>query len=202
MNPYVSFGLAMCLVLALALAGTAYMAIYFNRKSKADLTKAMTPLAEFIDGQLDLDEATVSGRYRGHPAQGKIALLPGGMGRVFHSQIIDGAGGEQWSATISRPKEGDGPATTEIKPEGFMLDPQLWAHINAMIGEPSLAGLWFRCEYDPAAGAITLTRPMRTRRDFPQPEAFSRWLEALANLADTNRTVLKASAGPVNERRS
>jgi hypothetical protein len=84
MSPYVTFALAMCAIVFLALAGTAYMAVYFNRRAKADLQAALAPLADVIAGEIDLDEASVTGRYRGQIAQGLVATLPGGMGRVPH----------------------------------------------------------------------------------------------------------------------
>ena len=46
MNPYLSFGLAMCGVTAISLFFTAYLAVHFNRRAKADLQAALTPLGD------------------------------------------------------------------------------------------------------------------------------------------------------------
>ena len=61
MNPYVSFALAMCAIVFLALFATSYMAVYFNRRAKADLLSALTPLALELNGQVEIDEATAAG---------------------------------------------------------------------------------------------------------------------------------------------
>ena len=55
MNPYLSFSIAMCGVVVIALAGTAYLAAYFNRRSKNDMEAALTPLAQVIDGEMDVE---------------------------------------------------------------------------------------------------------------------------------------------------
>ena len=54
MNPYLSFSIAMCAVGFVALAGTAYLASYFNRRSKNDIELALRPLADFVDGDVDV----------------------------------------------------------------------------------------------------------------------------------------------------
>ncbi|CAN5478167.1 hypothetical protein BH23CHL4_BH23CHL4_03050 [soil metagenome] len=194
MNPYLAFGLAMCAVLFLALAGTSYLAVYFNRKAKEDLEAALTPLAEVIEGEIDLEEASLSGRYRGHLTSAKVSTLPGGMGRVFLISLIDGAGGDPWQWTLTRSKEpGGDPAGAfgdEPGPDG------LWeaagSGLEAMITDPSLIEAWFRVAYDPAAGYVQLTRPMRNRRDIPSAGSFRHLLDALYAIAASNR----AAQGP------
>jgi hypothetical protein len=182
----------MCVVVLLALIGTAYMAVFFNRRAKADLTMALQPLAEVVDGEANVEEAFVSGRFLGHLAEGRVAQLPGGMGRVFHSLVIDGAGGSKWLWTISRAKEPaesddldfDGPDG----PEGTLAS-QLRPAVTELANLASLAGSWFRVEYDPSPGHIRLTRPMKTRRDIPDAGMFRTYLEHLVAIADTNRAV-------------
>ncbi len=189
MSPYVTFGLAMCAICLIALAGTSYLAYYFNRKAKEDLERALSPLAGVLEGAADVEEATVSGRYRGHLSSAQVSMLPGGMGRVFQIRLIDGAGGQKWSWTLSRSREPGGEPTEsfEHQPEG--LEPALRSTLDALIGDPSLAEGWFRLEYDPAPGHVQLTRPMHNRRDIPGVDTFSRFLDDLYDLADANRRV-------------
>ena len=55
----------MCLVILIALFGTGYLAVYFTRRAKADLERLLVPLAASIDGESDIDEAEVKGRFNG-----------------------------------------------------------------------------------------------------------------------------------------
>src|SRR5215216_7284635 len=87
----------MCVIVLLSLIATAYMAMYFNKRAKADLQQAMAPLAEVIEGEIDLEEAVVRGRFGGHIAEGRMATSIIGAGRVFHTTIIDSAGGSKWA---------------------------------------------------------------------------------------------------------
>jgi hypothetical protein len=188
-NPYLAFGLAMCVILFLALAGTSYLAVYFNRKAKEDLEVALTPLAEVVEGEIDLDEASLSGRYKGHITSARVSTLPGGMGRVFLVSLIDGAGGDPWQWTLTRSKD-----ASEAPSGSFDAQPAgLWEvagpHLTAMIDDPSLAEIWFRVAYDPAAGHVQLTRPMRNRRDIPSVATFERLLDSLYEIAAANRAV-------------
>ena len=179
----------MCAILFLALAGTSYLAVYFNRKAKEDLEAALIPLAEVVEGTIDLDEASLSGRYRGHLTSANVSTLPGGMGRVFLISLIDGAGGNPWQWTMTRSKDPGG------KPVGaFDAEPAgLWdaaeSAMEPMIKDPALVEAWFRVSYDPTAGHVQLTRPMRNRRDIPAAEAFRRLLDALFAIASANRAV-------------
>lgn len=181
----------MCVVVLLALIGTAYMAVFFNRRAKADLTVALQPLAETVNGEANIDDAYVTGRTLGHLAEGRVAQMPGGMGRVFHSLVIDGAGGDRWLWTISRAKDAtetdqfdfEGPGGPDGDLAG-MLRPK----VVELAAQGSLLGAWFKVEYDPAAGHVRLTKPMKTRRDIPDAGAFRGYLEALVVLADINRT--------------
>jgi hypothetical protein len=196
MSPYVSFALAMCAIVFLALAGTAYMAVYFNRRAKADLRAALEPLAEVISGESDLDEASVTGRYRDHIAQGSVSTLPGGMGRVFHTSLIDGAGGGRWQSTLTRSKEPGVAPKIEAENIPTGLAAELEAMMTMLQNDPALADVWFRLEYDPEPGHIRLTRPMKTRRDIPSGESFQRFYETLVVLADANRAAQGPESGP------
>ena len=179
----------MCVILILALAGTSYLAVYFNRKAKEDLEAALTPLAEVIEGEIDLDEATISGRYNSHLTSAKVATLPGGMGRVFLISLIDGAGGDPWQWTLTRSKEAGVPPTGSFDVEPMGLSEVAGSELQTMIDDPSLAEAWFRLAYDPAAGHVQLTRPMRNRRDIPSVETFRRLLDSLYGIAGSNRAV-------------
>ncbi len=77
MNPYVSFSIAMCLVVLLSLGATAYLAVMFNRRGKVDLGEALAPLAELIEGEVDLEDT------RTNPTMGT-----GAPSRSIHSGQI------------------------------------------------------------------------------------------------------------------
>jgi hypothetical protein len=188
-NPYVSFGLAMCIIIVLALAGTAYMAVYFNRRAKADLAAALGPLAEIIGGTADVEEARVTGRYRGHIAEGRVRQTPGGMGRVFQALVIDGAGGSTWTWTMTRSREPGGKDSATFEGASQELQDRLASVLQELAAHPSLAQTWLKVEYDPAPGHIMLTKPMRTRRDLPSADSFRAYLDALVAIADANRAV-------------
>ncbi|HEY8447717.1 MAG TPA: hypothetical protein VIL01_11495 [Thermomicrobiales bacterium] len=189
MNPYVSFGLAMCVIVLISLAATAYMAVYFNRRAKADMAAALAPLAEVVGGEADVEEARVSGRFAGHIAEGRVRQTAGGMGRVFQAFVIDGAGGSRWTWTMSRSKDPGGPDSPVFEGASPELQARLEGDLKALAAHPTLAHAWLKVEYDPAPGHILLTRPMRTRRDLPSASAFSDYLKALVAIADGNRAV-------------
>ena len=189
MNPYLSVSIAMCVIVLLALAGTAYMAVFFNRRAKADLEAALVPLSEVIGGETNVEEAFVNGRFSGHIAEGRVAQLAGGMGRVFHTSVIDGAGGGKWTWTVSRSKESGGPDTFDYEGPVGDVRTRLLPAVQVVAAEPSLAGGWLRVEYDPGPGHVRLTKSMRTRRDLPTADAFRRYLERLVTVADENRAV-------------
>lgn len=189
MNPYLAFGLAMCAITILALAGTSYLAMYFNRRAKNDLEAALIPLADVVNGTYDLDEATLEGRYEGHLAQAVVELRPGGMGRVFHVRVFDGAGGVYWLWTLTRSKDpGESPTGGFQGAEDF-IDDGLRDVLKPLEQMPGLDETWFRVEYDPEAGHVQLMRPMQSRRDIPDAEMFTQFLIALKTIADRNRLV-------------
>jgi hypothetical protein len=195
MNPYLSFGLAMCAIVLLSLGLTAYLAVYFNRRAREDLAAALAPLAELLDGSVDLDDAGVRGRFAGHIASASVVQGPAGAGRYLATSLIDGAGGERWSWTARLAKKAG--AEREIE---FDAAPDLASELR-----PPLEGLtgrrltepgWFRVEYDPGPGHVQYTRPMRTRRDLPGAEAFRTLLEDLVLLADANRRIQQPTEEP------
>lgn len=188
MNPYLSTAIAMCAIAIIAIVLTAYLAAHMNRKAKADLSARLQPLADKIGGDLQAEEVTVSGRWKGHIAEGRMANALDGPGRVFFTRIMDPAGGEKWVWTSSSPRKPDDPR--EIKFE-CKASPELCATFESEL--PSffedllkMPG-WTRVEYDPEAGHVRLTKPMLTRNDIPSPELFERQLDALVSIADYNR---------------
>jgi hypothetical protein len=196
MNPYLSFSIAMCAVVIVALAGTAYLAAYFNRRSKSDMEAALTPLAEVIDGTIEVEDGEVSGRYQGQLAEGKVATMPGGMSRVFLTSIVEGAGGQAWEWTLTRSKEPGGPDEARFKTEVPGVTERIEPILTPLKDEPDLAGIWFRVEYDPVGGMLKMTRPMRVRRDIPGAPAFRQFLDVLIRAAAENRAAQGPEAAP------
>jgi hypothetical protein len=186
-NPYVSFGLAMCLVVLVSAVLTGYLAVHFNRRARADLETALTPLAALIDGTTNLEKPEVRGKFQGQIAGGMLASDETRMGRVFHSWLIDAAGGTQWSY-IARLSPGEGAAVEEgFTGTGGNTGVELQHHVAETLRPFLTAPGWVRVEYDPGPGHVRLTRPMRTRRDIPSVEQFERHLELLLQIGELNR---------------
>jgi len=185
-NPYVQFALAMCLVVGLSLAGTAYLAAMFNRKAKADLRERLEPLAAAIAGEVDLDEAMVKGRHVDALAFGRVANAQGGFGRLFHVELVDAAGGERWEWSNLPVKGQPEPTRT------FEGDPALRERLGldfdalAAVVPEAKAQRW-GFAYDPEAGMVRLSRAMRTRADIPDAAQFVAQLDALVTIGDANR---------------
>lgn len=192
MNPYLAATLAMCVVVVLSLAGTAYLAAHFNRRAKVDLAARLDPLAGAIGGEVDLDEARVAGRHGGQLVFGRVASAPGGFGRLFHVEVVDAAGGEGWEWS-SLPAKG-APAPTRAFDGDPALERRLgvdWAALTEVVPEADRQRFGFL--YDPGAGMVRLSRAMRTRLDIPDPVSFLRQLDALIGLGDANRRAQAAS---------
>ena len=188
MNPYLAVTLVMCCVILVALAATAYMAVYFTRKAKADLQQALMPLAAVLAGEADVEEAQVEGRYAGKLAFGRMTHAEGGPVRVFQSEVIDAAGGEKW-LYVAYPARG----TTEFRPEGSPMFQEL-----GLLHRPDLATVlavkseWFQLDYSPEGGYVRLTMPMSTRRDIPAENGFRGQMALLDQLSDENRAMQEA----------
>jgi hypothetical protein len=185
-DPYLATAIAMCVIVLLSLAGTAYLAAMFNRRAKADLLARLDPLAAAIDGTADVEEARVEGRYQGQIAIGRVANAQGGFGRLFHVELVDSAGGEGWEWSSLPQKKVPDPIRT------FEGDPALQERLGIDFPEeavvvPDDRAQRFGFLYDPASGMVRLTREMRTRLDIPDAETFTRQLETLRRLGEANR---------------
>lgn len=194
MNPYVSFGLAMCLVVGIALFFTAYLAVVFNRRAKADLLATLTPLSLILEGEVDLEEARAKGRYRGHIAEGRVANAPDGPGKVFYTTVIDGAGGQPWQFTIRRPKDPAAQIETKFDCASVEAAERITPLIDELVRPLLDSPGWLRIEYDPAPGHVRLSRPMITRKDIPRAELFLRQLDLLVEIAAKNRETQQSPA--------
>ena len=185
-DPYVAFGLAMCVLVGLALAGTAYLAAFFNRRAKADLAERLAPLAAAVGGTVDLGEAKAEGTHGGQIAIGRLATGQGGFGRLFHVELVDSAGGSRWEWS-SLPVKGGSPTRT------FEGDPAVGERLGVDFAEvarrvvPDDQRQRFGFIYDPEAGMVRLTREMHGRTDIPDAATFTRQLDALAALGEANR---------------
>jgi hypothetical protein len=189
-NPYVAATLAMCVIVALSLAGTAWLAVVMNRKAKADLEAALAPLAEAIDGELDLEGPIVKGRREGGLVFGRVANGPGGIGRLFHVDRIDAAGGVGWEWSSLPGKQPGAPPTRSFESEDPSLERRLGLDWEALAGVvPNAARERFGFLYEPGPGHVRLTRAMRSRRDIPDAATFLRQLDALAEVGRVNRRV-------------
>ncbi len=190
MNPYVATGLAMCLVILIALIGTGYLAVYFTRRAKADVERMLTPLAAMIEGEADVDEAEVKGKWKGTIAQGRMANAAAGTVTLWQSEIIDAAGGEGWNFVYSRPnpKKSDPAEEIEIVTESDDLRAWLetWtADTISSIGPQETD--WLQVEYSPDAGYVRIARPIRNRNGIPAEDAFARDLDFAFETGVQNR---------------
>lgn len=193
MNPYLATAIAMCVIVLLSLAGTAYLAAVFNRRAKSDMQARLDPLAAAIDGVVDVEEARVEGRFRDQIAIGRVANAPGGFGRLFHVELVDAAGGEGWEWS-SLPQKKPPPELIRTFEGRAGLQERLGVDFEELATVvPDDRKQRFGFLYDPAAGMIRLSREMRTRLDIPGAELFTRQLEALHLLGEANR---RAQATP------
>jgi hypothetical protein len=192
-DPYLATAIAMCVIVVLSLAGTAYLAAVLNRRAKSDLQTRLDPLAAAIDGTVDVEEGQVEGRFRGQIAIGRVANAPGGFGRLFHIELVDSAGGVPWEWSSLPDKKGPGLT------RAFEGDPEVKARLLADIDFEEAATVVpddraqrFGFQYDPAAGMIRLTREMRSRLDIPDAETFTSQLETLQRIGEANRRAQSA----------
>ncbi len=188
MNPYLQTALVMCVIVFVALAATSYLAVMFNRRAKEDLGAALRPLAERVSGAVDLETATVSGRDGKTLVAARMTKAVEGPGRVFQTEIVDAAGGCPWTYTSTPPRrEGTEPRLEFASERADLREllPSLKDDAVWRVADPDRER--FRLEYDPEAGVIRLTRPMRTRRDIPDAITFDKQLSYLVQLGDENR---------------
>ena len=178
----------MCGVVLISLAATAYMAVAFNRRAKADLADALTPLAAAIDGNVDIDDASVQGWYAGRIVGGRVANATDGPGRVFRTEVVDAAGGVAWQylwdparrhseLPNQRFESVNGELAALLKPE---CDRRL-----AAVANPGRDR--FRLDYDPETGRLRFERAMRTRKEIPDDATFRQQLDLLVAIGQANR---------------
>lgn len=186
MNPYLATAIAMCAIILLSLAGTAYLAAAMNRRAKEDLLARLEPLAAVIDGTADVEEARVEGRYDGQIAIGRIATAQGGFGRLFHVELVDSVGGQRWEWSSLPDKKLPDPIRT-FEGDAAMRD-RLAIDFEAEAAVvPDDRAQRFGFLYDPDAGMVRLTREMRSRLDIPDAETFRAQLDTLRRLGEANR---------------
>ena len=95
-------------IVIFSLVVTGNLAASFNERAKRDMKAALEPLAQQLDGTVDIDDAKVDGRFHGQITSGHVVAGPGGMGRLFQTTYIEPAGGSAWKAVVRRPKsDGD-----------------------------------------------------------------------------------------------
>jgi len=191
----------MCGVLLVALIGTAYLAVYFNRRAKADLERLLTPLAQVIDGDINLDDAEIKGTFEGNLVMARMANAAAGTVRLFQIDMIDAAGGASWNYVYSRPRKEETAPRVEF--ESKQMD--IRTHLTPL-AESRLEPLnpnatdWMQLEYNPDAGHVRFARPMRTRNEIPDAATFQRYLRYLVELANENRALQEAHRATAEER--
>lgn len=178
------------MVIIVALIGTSYLAVYFTRRAKADLEKLLTPLAEHLNGSVDLDNASVEGTWNGTIAMARMASAAAGTVRVWQVELIDAAGGEAWNYVYSRPKKGQTDPVIDVVTENQEIAGMLSRVDRAMIDvlQPDATD-WVQVEYNPEGGYVRTARPMHGRNDIPAPDRLESDLRFLQRIGDENRTM-------------
>lgn len=192
MNPYLATGIAMCAIVFIALFITGYVAAGMNRRAKADLAARLQPLADLLEGELIAEEVTVTGRWKGQIADGRMANALDGPGRVFFTRMIDSSGGANWTWTSSAPRKAGEEREVKFECSGDDLtceevETMLNTHIGPLLALPG----WTRVEYDTSAGHVRLTKPMLTRSDIPTVSNFETELDALYAIGESNRAIMQ-----------
>lgn len=178
----------MCGVVLVALVGTSYLAVYFTRRAKADLEGLLTPLAGMIDGELNLEDAEIKGKYEGHLVSARMANAAAGTVRLFQVDLIDPAGGEGWNYVYVRPRKEETVPRIEFESRHMDIRNAL-QHLqeNALEVLSPNAADWLQIEYSPEAGYVRMARPMKGRNDIPTTERLETDLRYLVKLAQENR---------------
>lgn len=190
MNPYIATGLAMCLVIVIALIGTGYLAVYFTRRAKADVQRLLAPLAELLDGEADVEEAQVTGKWRDTLALGRMANAAAGTVTMWQTDVIDSAGGTGWNFVYSRPNlKKDRPEEIEIVTDSAELRTWLetWSVNDITPIQPNETD-WVQVEYSPEGGHVRIARPIHGRNGIPAPDAFASDLDFAYDIGAQNRT--------------
>lgn len=196
MNPYVLTALVMCAVVLIALVGTAYLAVFFNRRAKADLQLALDPLSAVLDGTTDLDAAEASGTYAGYQASGRMANASEGPGRVFQVDLLDSSGGVPWVYTSNQHVTSGQPPTIDFTgPDQLkaLVSKVIEDHISTIL-EPERER--FRVEYLRDQGFLRMVRSIRTRRQIPDASTFEHQLGLLKAMAEVNRPFMVSYPPP------
>ena len=188
MNPYLATAIAMCAIILLSLAGTAYLAAVMNRRAKEDLLARLQPLAAVVDGTADIEEARVEGRYDGQIAIGRVANAQGGFGRLFHVELVDSVGGQKWEWSSLPDKKLPDPIRTFEGAAGMRERLGIDFEAEAAV-VPDDRAQRFGFLYDPEAGMVRLTREMRSRLDIPDAETFRAQLQTLRRIGEANLRV-------------
>ncbi|HEV2128969.1 MAG TPA: hypothetical protein VGR22_10155 [Thermomicrobiales bacterium] len=194
-DAYLLTGLAMCAVLLVALAGTAYLAVFFNRRAKDDLTAAFTPLAKRMDGSFELDNAEIRGAYQNYPVFARMANATEGPGRVFQVDVLDAAGGDLWQYTSNPPTKREPERTVEFEGDDEIrqiVKPAIETESRRFL-DPDIER--FRVEYLPREGVVRLVRAMRSRRDIPDAGTLASELDMLTGIAGRNRAWVESRNG-------
>ena len=180
----------MCLVVLIALVGTGYLAVYFTRRAKADVERLLTPLAESIGGEADVEEAQVEGKWNGTLVQGRMASAAAGTVRLWQTDLIDAAAGTGWNYVYSRPNpkkkatDLDVEIITDSGPVRKWLE--TWSVDDLTPIRPN-GTEWVQVEYSPTAGYLRIARPMHGRNDIPTPELFAQDLMFAEKIGQENR---------------
>lgn len=191
MNPYLATGLAMCVVILIALIGTGYLAVYFTRRAKADVERLITPLAESLEeGVGDAEEAEVKGKYHGALVFGRMARAAAGTVTLWQTDLIDSAGGQGWNFVYSRPnpKKTNPEAEVDIITESDVV--RSWLETWTAESIASLQPLetdWVQVEYTPESGVVRVARPIKGRNQIPAPETFLSDLAFAEQIGNRNR---------------
>jgi len=186
MSPYLWFAIAMAAIAVVGLLVTGNLAATFNERAKADLKAALEPLSDQLGGTIDVETASINGRYHGQITTAQVVAGPGGMGRLFQTTLVEPAGGESWKAIVTRPRDESAEWQRTFEgPLEQLLAPSIHPLLDGLLPFPG----WFEMKYEPEAGMLSLTRAMQSRRDIPTPERFALYLQTLESAASVNRSI-------------